>query len=219
MGEPHDRWTVRLAITAGIVTAGCAVSLAIFSVVGGPFGTINDYGNALAGVLAGALAWRLRPTVAGRAGGLALGLAAVGAAITVVGSALVISRTTGFLLAGLVSSLGFAGIGAWLVILNRAAGSGSQPVGSRSLGILAGALMATGVVMVPAIIAGYDDMSTVPGWVWIGFVGWIGIYVLYPVWAIRLGLSHLRNARGTGASVDGRGGLVEREEVPSWTRG
>ena len=47
------------------------------------------------------------------------GLAVAGAALTVVGSALVVSGTTGFFLAGLVSSLGFAGIGAWLVAANR----------------------------------------------------------------------------------------------------
>jgi hypothetical protein len=218
MGEMHSEWTGRLAISAGIVAAGCAVSLATFFAVGGPFGTINDYGNAIAGILGGALAWRLRSRLAGRARGVALGLALVGAAITVVGSAMVVSGTTGFFLAGLVSSAGFAGIGGWLVLYNRSdARDGGQLRRLRSVGLAAGAVMAAGIVMVPAIIAGYDDMATVPGWVWIGSIGWLGVYVLYPVWAIGIGVVELGGARQRAASVD-RGALPEAE-APSWTRG
>jgi hypothetical protein len=43
-----------------------------------------------------------------------VGIAAVGAAITVVGSYLILSDATGLFLAGLVSSVGFALIGVWL---------------------------------------------------------------------------------------------------------
>jgi hypothetical protein len=41
-------------------------------------------------------------------------------------------------------------------------------------------------------------MDTVPGWVWIGFVSWIGTYFVYPAWAIAMGLAESRRA---GASV------------------
>jgi hypothetical protein len=37
-------------------------------------------------------------------------------------------------------------------------------------------------------------MASAPGWVWIGRTGWLGIYVLYPAWAIGLGLNLTRRA-------------------------
>jgi hypothetical protein len=115
--------------------------------------------------------------------------AIVGAAITVVGSVLVVSGTTGFLFAGLVSSVGFAGIGSWLVVVNRSAGEAAAwPKGLPSVGIAAGGLMAVGVVTAPGILLGLDDMETAPAWVWIGFLGWLGTYVVYPAWALWMGV-------------------------------
>jgi hypothetical protein len=111
MDDVYARSTGRLAIGAGLVAAGTPVCLATYFAFGGPFGTINDIGNAATGLLGAALALRLRRHVSARSGDLAIAAAIAGAAITVVGSALVISGTTGFLLAGLVSSVGFAGIG------------------------------------------------------------------------------------------------------------
>ena len=119
MNEGDIETQERLALAVGVCAAGSAVCLATFYAVQGPFGTINDIGNATAGVLSAGLAWRLRRLIPGRAGDVAVGLATVGAALTVTGSALVISGTTGFFLASLVSSVGFAGIGAWLIALNR----------------------------------------------------------------------------------------------------
>jgi len=107
--------------------------------------------------------------------------------VATIGSALVVSGTTGFFLAGLVSSLGFAGIGAWLVVLNLRIDEGARwPRGLRNLGVIAGALMAFGVAIVPGILLRLDDMATAPGWIWIGFIGWLGTFVAYPVWAIWL---------------------------------
>ena len=110
------------------------------------------------------------------------GLAVVGAGVAVAGSALVVSGTTGFFLAGLVSSVGFAGVGAWLVALARAGRAGTGRV--RALAIAAGAVMALGVAVAPGIALRLDDMATAPAWVWIGFLGWLGVFVLYPVWAL-----------------------------------
>ena len=123
MDDERARDTGRLALTVGAVAVGSAVCLATYFAVGGPFGTINDVGNATTGILSGWLAWRLRRHILSRAANLAVGAALVGAAITVVGSALVVSGTTGFFFAGLVSSVGFAGIGTWLIVLNRSAGA------------------------------------------------------------------------------------------------
>ena len=133
------------------------------------------------------MAWRLRRHVAGGASDLAVGAALVGAAITVVGSALVVSGTTGWFYAGLVSSVGFAGIGTWLMVLNRSGGEvAAWPGRLRSIGVAAGALMAVGIAAVPGILLRLDDPATAPAWAWIGSVGWLGIYVVYPVWAIWL---------------------------------
>jgi hypothetical protein len=35
-------------------------------------------------------------------------------------------------------------------------------------------------------------MATAPGWVWIGFLGWLGIFVVYPAWAIWMGVVQAR---------------------------
>lgn len=217
MVDRRSRDTGRLALAVGVVAAGSAVSLSTYFVVRGPFGTINDIGNAAIGVLSAALAWQIRRQYAARAGDIAVGAALVGAAITVVGSTLVVSGTTGFFLAGLVSSVGFAGIGAWLVVVNRRNALGeSWPRRLRSLGVLAGALMAFGVVMVPGIVLRLDDMGTAPAWIWIGFLGWLGTFVAYPVWAIWLGQIETRQARRILPSTE-RFGPKEDEEAPSWS--
>lgn len=179
----------RLALAIGVVAVGSAACLATFFVARGPFGTLNDIGNAATGVLSGYLAWRLRGQLSERARA-AVGVALAGAALTVVGSALVVSGTTGFLLAGLVSSVGFAGIGTWLLVANRSAvARASWPPSLRLLGTAAGGLMAVGVAALPGILLRLDDLATAPGWVWIGFVGWLGTYVAYPAWAIWLGIT------------------------------
>lgn len=201
-----DRDTARLSLALGVVAAGSAVSLATFFAVQGPFGTLNDVGNAATGVLSAALAWRLRDRLPGP-GRLAVGAALVGAAITVVGSALVISGTTGFFRAGLVSSVGFAGIGAWLVMLNRSTAAAKlRPRRLRSLGVAAGALMAVGVVTAPGVALGLDDMAAAPAWVWIGSIGWLGTFVAYPAWAIWLGLGHPRSVVDATGAPSGASG-------------
>ena len=193
MDETRPQDTGRLALAIGIAAAGSAACLATYLAVQGPFGTISDIGTATTGVLSAGLAWRLRRQVPGRRAGLGVGAAIVGAGLTVVGSALVVSGTTGFFLAGLVSSVGFAGIGAWLVMLN--AGNAVPSPSLRTLGTAAGALMALGIVAAPGIILGLDDMAEAPAWVWIGLLGWLGIFVAYPAWAIWLANVELRHGR------------------------
>ena len=166
-------------------------SLALFFAVGKPFGAINDWTVGLAGLLSGLLALAIRSRGMVGAPGpatVSTGAAVVGAVIVVAGSALVISQTTGFLLAGLVESLGFALIGLWLIALNWPTGSASGwPRQLRNLGLVAGIVMALGIVVAPGIAMGVDDANTAPGWIWIGFVGWLGIFFLYPIWSIWFG--------------------------------
>jgi drug/metabolite transporter (DMT)-like permease len=182
----------RLAVALGAISAGSALSLATYFAVQGPFGTLNDIGTASAGVLSAALAWRLRRSIPERLRPPAVACAMVGGAVVVLGSSLVISGTTGFFLAGLVSSIGYAGIGAWLVMLNRSSLAMNGPRRLGQLGLLAGGLMLLGFLALPGVAIRLDDMATAPGWVWIGQLGWLGIFVAYPAWALWTGVRALR---------------------------
>ena len=183
-GLPNARG---LALALGATSLGSALSLATYFAAQGPFGTVNDLGNAGIGLLAACLAWRMRRQLPERRSRLALGAVLAGAAVTVAGSALVVSGTTGFFLAGLISSVGFAGTGAWLIVLNRGAGATTAwPGRLRPLGVAAGALMATGILAVPGIALRLDDAATAPGWVWLASTGWLGTYVALPAWALWL---------------------------------
>jgi hypothetical protein len=193
MNDARTQYTGRLALAVGAAAAGSAICLGTYFAIGGPFGTINDVGNAATGILSAWLALRLRPRIESPAKDAAVAAAVVGGAITVVGSALVVSGTTGFFLAGLVSSVGFAGIGAWLLVTNRRA-SAAWPRGLRMVGVAAGVFMAMGIVALPGILLRLDDMASAPAWVWIGLTGWLGTFVLYPAWALWLGTVEARSA-------------------------
>ncbi len=175
-----DRVLSLLPVAVGVAAIASVVALAVFFVIRGPFGTVNDLLNAVLAVLSAVLAWRLSGL------GPLTYIAFVGAVIALVGSALVISETTGFFLAGLVSSLGFSLIGLWLLAYAWSMGDGVL----RWLGLAAGALMTLGVLVIPGIVMRLDDMDKAPAWIWVGFVSWLGIYVAYPAWAIWSGLTN-----------------------------
>jgi len=201
MGIDSLRLDGRVAVAVGVVGFGSLASLTALFAVGQPFGTLNDIGNGTLGVLSGVLA---ATTLSRRRGSAvetaAVASAVVGAAFAVAGSALVISGTTGFFLAGLVSSVGFALIGAWLVAVNWSAGSERWPRTLRALGVTAGVTMLFGVVMVPGIAMQLDDMASAPTWIWIGFVGWIGTFVLYPAWGLWAGRLAVAGARSSAVA-------------------
>lgn len=199
MHEEPGQGADMLAVAVGVAAVTSAVSLALLFAVGDPFGRINDVANAATGVLSGCLAWRLRHRTSDRLRAPAVASAAIGAALTVVGSALVVSGSTGFFLAGLVSSVGFAGVGVWLIALDRGHGPWSSRF--RRLRMLTGSLMALGILAAPGIVLRIDDMSTAPWWIWIASLGWLGVYVLYPVWAIRSGTTDARAVVPTASGV------------------
>ena len=174
-----------LAMVLGIDMLVSVVTLALFFAVGAPFGAINDWTIGIGGVLTALLVVSIDRSV--RSGlGVATALAVLGSVVVVVGAALAISETTGFLLAGLVESFGFALVGVWLILLNLASRRGpTSPL--QILGVGAGGLMAIGLIVLPAIVARVDDFDTAPAYVWRGSIGWLGIFVLYPVWAIWFG--------------------------------
>jgi hypothetical protein len=179
-----DRTTAIVSVAAGAAAVASAITLALFFVAGGPLGTVNDILNGVLAVLSGYLAWRLS--------GPSLGtyVALLGEVIAIIGSVLVITNSTGFFFAGLVSTVGFALIGVWLVTYCWSL----APTTLRLLGLIAGALLVIGLAVVPGIAVRLDDMNKAPAWIWIGFVSWLGIYAAYPAWAIWSGLSHIARA-------------------------
>ena len=52
--------------------------------------------------------------------------------------------------------------------------------------------MALGIVAAPGIILQLDDMETAPSCVWLGELGWLGIYAIYLAWALWLGDASVR---------------------------
>jgi hypothetical protein len=174
-----------VAIALAVISVASVVSLALLFAIQGPWGTINDVGNALIGVLAAALALLL----AGQGGGwLGAAVSVAGAAVAAVGSWLVISGTTGFLLAGFVSTIGFGLIGVWLAL--TAWGPMADDWFDADLVVARGAAVALivgGVVAVPAALMGIDAFEDVPPWAGLFSLGWLGIYVLLPIAAFGLG--------------------------------
>lgn len=44
--------------------------------------------------------------------------------------------------------------------------------------------MAFGLAVAPGIFMRVDEPATAPWWIWIGSVGWMGTYLLYPAWSL-----------------------------------
>jgi hypothetical protein len=186
-GAPQEIRSAALALGGTAVLA--LVCLVVFFVVQGPFGAVNDLANAGIGWLVLVLAALVRR--ADRDGWQADGAvaaAAAGAAAMTWGSWLVITGRTGFHLAGLVSTLGVAAVGLWMLLAHAASGpAGVLRRGPARLGRLTGALMAVGVLALPGVLSGVDDLAEAP-WhsVVAEAIAWLGAYVLLPTWCLRL---------------------------------
>jgi hypothetical protein len=160
-------------------------ALTLFFVVGGPFGSANDVLNGALGVASAVLAVLLYRALGGSV--VTLGLVLAGAALTTLGSWLVLSGTTGFQLAGFVSGVGFALIGAWLLTAVASEGLGaSLSPWSERLGWVAGAIMLVGLLGLAGVVLRIDAPADTPWWLWLYGFGWLGTYVLYPIWCILL---------------------------------
>ncbi|HET7280193.1 MAG TPA: hypothetical protein VFJ22_19120 [Dermatophilaceae bacterium] len=201
----------RTALAVAVVDLAAVTSLVVFFAVGGPFGAANDVLNAAMGVLSALLAWQHHGAAArGRTGLSAVGAAGLGGVVMAVGSFLVISGITGWYLAGLVSSVGAAAIGAWLVTANQAVAvatdrpPGATVPGSSRLRQAAGAVMLLGVLCLPGVLSGIDDQALAPWYVVVGQLGWLGTYVLYPAWCLRLAACLRAGAPGPGAMLSPR---------------
>lgn len=192
MRSDRDRLVGALAMAIGVVGIVSVVSLAVFFAIGGPFGAINDWTIGIVGGLTATLCLLVPGSVIGRStlgGSATTGLGVTGAVIVMLGAGLVITATTGFLLAGLVESVGFALVGVWLVAVARSMRDADVPIprALSTLGQVAGWLMAVGIIAVPGVALRLDDLETAPWWVWVAFVGWLGIFVAYPAWCLWTG--------------------------------
>jgi len=185
-----------IAIITGIVAIVGLIFIALFYALiesgGDSFGTLNDLCVALGGILSGILVWRLYPihrSHAPRASHFALGSGMVGACLAPFGSGLVIFNITGWLLAGLVTTFGYALIGLWLLGLNYSARRWlAFPQRLAQFGILAGGVMASGILAGPGILARTDAMESSQWFVLTAlYVGGLGWNILYTIWCIWLG--------------------------------
>lgn len=162
-----------VVLIAVVALASGATFVAFFSAGGWP-GTVNDVGNGILALLCAALAVSLH----GVGHRLSL-VATIGALIVLVGTALLITHTTGEYLAGLVSACGFGLIGLWLLMTGR-----GRAVPRPQLAIAAGLIMAVGVANVAGVVQGLEKQADAPAWLIGAGICWAGTYVLLPVWAI-----------------------------------
>ena len=171
----------RVALITGVTAVLAAGALALLFIAGEPFGRANDVLNAAIGVTSAVLAVVVHRSVGGSPALVALAMA--GAAITVVGSWLVMTGTTGFQLAGFVSAIGFALIGAWLLgsLASGPLGDVLSPA-QAAVGMAAGGLMLVGLIGIAGVVMGIDSAADTPVWLWLYGIGWLGTYVAYPAW-------------------------------------
>ena len=119
---------------------------------------------------------------------VALILAAVGAIFTIVGSVLIIFNFTDFVLAGWYTGVGNALIGLWLAAFCTFMLRGDTlPHNLVTFGIVVGAVMGMGLFGIPGILARVDTMESLPWYLGVGYVGFLGTYILYPIWTIWFG--------------------------------
>lgn len=155
------------------------------------FGRVNDVFNSIIGISSVVLAWMLYAEHHAKSplmSQIALALVVIGAIFTIVGSILIIFGFTDFVLAGWYSSFGYALIGLWLVTFCYSMLRGDVlPHNLVIFGIVAGAFMAVGFFGIPGIFAKIDSMESMPWYLYVAFFGWLGTYILYPIWAIWMG--------------------------------
>ena len=180
-----------IAIATGVSAILAVIFLTLMYTVNQSFGKVNDVFNSVIGISSVVLAWMLYAEHHARSplmGQIALALAVVGAIFTIIGSILIIFGFTGFVLAGWYSGIGYALIGLWLATFCYSLlRSEALPHNLVIFGIVAGAFMAVGLLGIPGIFAGIDSMESMPWYLYVAFFGYLGTYILYPIWTIWLG--------------------------------
>lgn len=188
----------RIAITIAILSFTGLAFIALFYTIGGPFGTLNDLCVAFGAILSGGLAWmlsKMHRSYAPRLSRLALGSGLVGAFLAPIGSSFAIFDVTGWVLAGLVTTFGYALIGLWLLGLNYSVLRRlAFPRHLAQFGVVAGGIATVGILAGPGIIVRTDALESAQWFVLAGlYVGGLGWNILYAIWCIWLGLLLLSN--------------------------
>jgi hypothetical protein len=180
-----------MAWATGIATLLATVLIFLFYTLGGPFGTFNDIFNGVAGILSGVLAWmlasqfRTNSTLLARA---SLVLAMIGTVIVVIGSLLIIFDITGWVLAGWYTTVGNALIGVWLLAFSTSMRRSTLlPRSLSTFGLIVGIPMVVGIIAIPGILMGVDSTDSMPGYLNLAYLGYVGTYFLYPAWTVWLG--------------------------------
>lgn len=197
-----DRLTGNIAFTIAAVMVLVIFFFALFAAFGEPFGSVNDISIGVAALLSGLLASRLFASHGSTSPALALValvFAWAGAVIVWVGSYLVVSGTTGYFLASLVTTFGYALIGLWLLIITLSGHVALVPTPTaRRLPLLASLLMVIGFLVLPGIVSQMDDPNTASLLVnVVPPITWLGGFLAYPIWAFIFG----RRARATTQSL------------------
>jgi hypothetical protein len=181
-------WT---AIAIGVAVILAVIFLILMYTVNGRFGTVNDVLNSIIGILSVVLAWMLYAELHARSpwmSQITLGLTVIGMIFTIVGSSLIIFGYTDFVLAGWYTGVGNALIGLWLAAFCYYMLSGDiLPHNLIVFGIVVGSFMTFGLLGIPGILTRIDTMESLPWYLGASYLGFLGTYVLYPIWAIWLG--------------------------------
>ena len=180
-----------MALATAIASILATILIFLFYAVGGPFGTLNDIFNGVAGILSAVLAWmlfskfRLNSSILHRA---VLIFALIGALVVMIGSILIIFDFTGWVLAGWYTTVGYALIGIWLLAFSYFMRHIDMfPHNLSTFGLFVGGIMAVGIIAISGILMGIDSTEYTPGYLNLGYMGYLGTYFLYPVWSIWLG--------------------------------
>ena len=179
-----------VAIATGVIAILAVIFLTLMYTVNPSFGRINDIFNSLIGISSVVLAWMLYTEHHAKSpliSQIALALAVVGAIFTIIGSVLIIFGFTDFVLAGWYTGVGYALIGLWLVVFCYSMQRGDAlPHNLILFGLVVGVFMLVGLIGVPGIFTKIDSMESMPWYLYIAFFGYLGTYILYPIWAIWL---------------------------------
>jgi hypothetical protein len=180
-----------VAIVTGVSAILAVIFLILMATVNMSFGKVNDVFNGMIGISSAILAWMLYAELHAKSpmtSQIALVLAVVGAIFTIVGSVLILQGFTDFVLAGWYTGIGNALIGLWLVeFCVSMQGADTLPHNLILFGLVVGAFMAVGLIGIPGIFAGIDSMESMPWYLYLAFFGYLGTYILYPIWTIWLG--------------------------------
>jgi hypothetical protein len=182
-------WT---AIATGGAVIVAVITLVLMYTVNGPFfGRVNDVFNSIVGISSVVLAWMLYAEFHARSpliSQITLALAMVGMIFTIIGSVLIIFGYTDFVLAGWYTGVGNALIGLWLAAFCYSMlSSDAFPHNLVVFGIVVGAFMVMGLLGIPGILTRVDTMESLPWYLGAAYMGFLGTYVLYPIWAIWFG--------------------------------